>query len=127
MAGIKNKIVQTYEECHRITEEGELQKKCSVHDRYFPEEDPWFSCTEEYYYKIKNKTDCLGSWCKRCSIKKSQASYTKTEETIAYKHDHYLNNVERYYNNRNASNLRNPEKKRKEKEKKIGGIKIQYQ
>lgn len=72
MAGIKNKIVQTYEDCHRITEEGELQKKCSVHGIYSPDEDPWFSCTLEYYYKTKNKTDQLGTWCKQCSIKKAE-------------------------------------------------------
>lgn len=113
MAGIKNAIIRTYEECHRVGEHGKLQKKCSIHEIYFPNEDPWLLCTDEYFYKIKNKTDGLGSWCKKCSIKKSQSNYVKDEETIAYKHDHYLNNIEKYYNNRNASNLRNPEQKRK--------------
>jgi hypothetical protein len=72
MAGIKNKIVQTYEDCHRITSEGELQKKCSIHETYSQGEDPWFPCTDEYFYKTKNKTDGLASWCKKCSSLKSQ-------------------------------------------------------
>lgn len=72
MAGIKDNIVQTYGECHKITEEGELQKKCSIHNIYFSEEDPWMSCTEEYFYKTKNKTDGLGTWCKKCSSLKAQ-------------------------------------------------------
>jgi hypothetical protein len=113
LPGIKNKIIQTYEECHRVTENGESQKRCSIHEIYSQGEDPWFPCTNEYFYKTKNKTDGLGSWCKKCSIKKAQSNYVNTEEMTAYKHEHYLNNKEKYYNNRNASNLKNPEQKRK--------------
>ena len=80
MAGIKNKIIQTYEECHRITNKGELQKKCSIHEIYLQGEDPWLPCTDEYYYKTKNKTDCLGSWCKQCSIRKSHEWALKNPE-----------------------------------------------
>jgi len=102
-----------YAENHRVNQNGELEKKCHIHEIYFQGEDSWFPCTSEYFYKVKNKHDGLSCWCKQCSIRKSQARYTKTEETIAYKHDHYLNNIEKYYNNRNASNMRNPEQKRK--------------
>ena len=80
MAGIKNKIVQTYEECHRVTEDGELQKRCSIHDIYSQGEDPWFPCTDEYFYKSKNKTDCLGTWCKQCSVRKSMEWAEKNPE-----------------------------------------------
>lgn len=72
MAGVKNKIVQTYEECHRTTKEGELQKKCSIHEIFSPSESPWLPCTDEYFYKTKNKTDGLGTWCKQCSSRKSK-------------------------------------------------------
>jgi len=60
-----------YEENHRISENEELQKKCSIHETYSQGEDPWLPCTNEYYYKTKNKTDGLVPWCKQCSIRKS--------------------------------------------------------
>lgn len=85
MAGIKNKIVQTYEECHRFTEEGELQKRCSIHNIYLPDKDPWLPCTDEYFYKSKNKTDNLGSWCKKCSIIKSTEFHANDENGKAKK------------------------------------------
>ena len=60
-----------YEENHRINENDELQKKCNIHEEYFHGEDPWFPCTDEYFYKVKNKHDGLGTWCKKCSSKKA--------------------------------------------------------
>jgi hypothetical protein len=58
-----------YEENHRIIN-GELQKKCNKHDIYFPNEEPWFLCTEEFFYTTdKNKTDGLHPECKRCGSK----------------------------------------------------------
>jgi len=80
VAGIKNAIIQTYEECHRVTEGGELQKRCSIHNIFSPEESPWLPCTDEYFYKTKNKTDVLGAWCKKCSIKKSKEWAIKNPE-----------------------------------------------
>ena len=39
---------------------GVLYKKCTKHNLYFPEEDEWFPCTKEYFYKVNtNKTDGL--------------------------------------------------------------------
>jgi len=72
LAGIKNKIILTYEESHKMIEGSELQKKCSIHEIYCQEESPWFPCTDEYFYKVKNKTDCLSPWCKKCSSLKAR-------------------------------------------------------
>lgn len=59
-----------YEENHREVNDV-LEKKCNIHDIYTPDENPWLPCTDEYFYKTKNKTDCLSPWCKQCTIKKS--------------------------------------------------------
>jgi len=57
-----------YQENHRITNEGEIQKKCNKHHILFPNEDPWMSCTEEYFYKTAhNKRDGLRPDCKECT------------------------------------------------------------
>jgi 5-methylcytosine-specific restriction endonuclease McrA len=71
-----------YEENHRITEEGELQKKCIIHNIYSPEDkSSWFSCTEEYFYKNKmNSIDGLHPWCKQCSSKKAQQNQDNNPE-----------------------------------------------
>jgi hypothetical protein len=48
---------------------GVLYKKCTKHNLYFPEEDEWFPCTKEYFYKVNtNKTDGLFPYCKKCDI-----------------------------------------------------------
>lgn len=81
-----------YEENHKISEDGELLKKCSIHDIYSPEdESPWFPCTEEYFYKTKaNKKDGLNTWCKKCSSRKSRKNQLdnpkRTAETLARWH-----------------------------------------
>jgi hypothetical protein len=66
------KIHISYEESHRINKDGLLEKKCSKHYIYYPDEDAWMLCNEEFYYKNKsNKTDGLNTWCKRCTAMKS--------------------------------------------------------
>lgn len=60
-----------YNDNHRILG-GKLQKKCNKHYIYFPNEDPWMPCTDEYFYTSKgNKTDGLHPECKRCCTTKS--------------------------------------------------------
>jgi hypothetical protein len=61
-----------YEENHREVNRV-LEKKCTIHDIYSPEdESSWFPCTNEYFYKTKsNKTDGLSTWCKKCSSRKA--------------------------------------------------------
>ena len=36
-----------YEDNHRVNN-GILEKKCNQHYKWFPEENDWFPCTEEY-------------------------------------------------------------------------------
>jgi len=71
-----------YEENHRITKEGDIQKKCNKHHLHFPDEDPWMLCTEEFFYKTdKNKKDGLHPECKRCCSVRSYAwSLTNPEK-----------------------------------------------
>jgi len=62
----------SYEESHRINENGELEKWCNHHEELFPEENPWMSCTEEYFYKNRtSKRDGLNTYCKKCAKAKS--------------------------------------------------------
>lgn len=53
-------------------------KKCSLHHTHFPEENEWFPCTEEYFYK--NKTG-LYPYCKECTKKKSYESKIRNRES----------------------------------------------
>ena len=56
---------------HKLIE-GIDYKICSIHNKFFPEENPWFPATTEYFYHSENKTDHLHPNCKRCGIKKTQ-------------------------------------------------------
>jgi hypothetical protein len=70
-----------YEENHREIN-GLLEKKCNKHYIYFPDEHPWFPCTEEYYYKNKlNKLDGLQPHCKKCGIEKGTIFYKSNIES----------------------------------------------
>ena len=63
---------KAYNKNHKITEDGEILKLCNKHRLYFPLENEWLSCTEEYFYKNKsNKSDGLNTWCKRCTVQKA--------------------------------------------------------
>lgn len=86
-----------YEENHKTTEDGELLKKCSIHDIYSPEdENSWFPCTEEYFYKAKtNSIDGLSPWCKKCSSRKSRKRIVENfEEYQKYKKQFDIDNKE---------------------------------
>jgi len=59
-----------YEESHRLNDNGELEKKCSKHNVYFPEADPWMPCTEEYFnINQTNTKDGFNSSCRKCASK----------------------------------------------------------
>lgn len=63
MSTVRNRVVIPYEECHRINENGEIEKLCN---RCWD----WFPCTDEYFYKTNIITkDCLFPYCKKCNIK----------------------------------------------------------
>jgi hypothetical protein len=51
---------------------GILEKRCSLHLKYFPNENEWFPCSEDYFYSNKsNKTDGLCPYCKECAKEKA--------------------------------------------------------
>ena len=79
-----------YIENHKL-ENNVLQKKCNHHYIYFPDEDPWFPCTDEYFYKTdKNKTDGLHPECKQCCVKTTQKNYNldrRKELNYGYYHN----------------------------------------
>jgi len=83
-----------YDKEHKIID-GVNYKKCGKHDIHFPEESPWFPCTDKYFYvNNSNGIDGLSPWCKRCSVVRSnintlenydrflqsQVKYRKTEK-----------------------------------------------
>jgi len=79
-----------YEENHREIN-GFLEKKCSKHDIYFPDEDSWFLCTEEYFYKNKSSSrDGLNTWCKKCSSKKAYESIMSDYERFQKNRKKYM-------------------------------------
>jgi len=87
---IRNKY--PYEEYHKEID-GILYKKCVHHQKYFPEENCWFPCTSEYFYKNKkNLSDGLYPECKRCSISKSS-------EWQKDNHEVYKENMRKYNHN----------------------------
>lgn len=72
-----------------------IYKKCSRHKTYFPDEDPWLPCTEEYFHKNKsNGIDGLNPYCKKCNIQKSG----KWQKDNARKHN--ANNRHYYAENK---------------------------
>jgi hypothetical protein len=61
-----------YNDYHKEID-GILYKRCSIHTDFYPNENSWFPCTEDYFYtNSKNKSDGLCPECKQCSVKKSQ-------------------------------------------------------
>ncbi len=73
-----------YEDYHRINDNGELEKKCTLHNEFFPTESEWIPCTTEYFYKNnKNIQDGLHPQCKLCSrIKALQYRAENYEEQL---------------------------------------------
>lgn len=70
MSVTSNRKKLTYEESHKEID-GVIYKRCNQHEEFFQEENPWFPCNDEYFYKNKsNNIDGLYPFCKRCSIQK---------------------------------------------------------
>ena len=70
-----------YLENHRTNDNGELEKHCKRHERFFPEESPWMPCTDEYYYKNSKSTkDGLNTWCKKCASKSAYENHLTNYE-----------------------------------------------
>jgi len=76
---------------HKIINEID-HKICNKHHIHFPEEDPWFPATLEYfYYSECNNTDHLHPSCKKCGVKSSQKrSQEKHEELLPYWREYYF-------------------------------------
>jgi len=70
----------SYEENHRINENEELEKLCSKHYIYFPEESSWFPCNDKYFNKNPTNTkDGLNGLCKKC-LGKNSKKYNKPKK-----------------------------------------------
>lgn len=66
-------IRYNYNEYHKINDMGILEKKCTLHNNWFPEESPWMPCTSEYFHvNEKNSKDGLHPYCKKCGSKKAR-------------------------------------------------------
>jgi hypothetical protein len=61
--------LEHYQKYHKEIN-GELYKCCSKHTEYFPNEDSWFPCTLDNFYK-RNTRDGLSTYCKKCESKKN--------------------------------------------------------
>jgi len=100
-----------YEENHRIVNDI-LQKKCNKHNLYFPDEDPWLPCTEEYYHKNKsNSQDGLNTWCKRCNITKtSNNRLDNIDKRKEYDKINHIKNQDKRNNTGRKWRKENPER-----------------
>jgi len=68
---IERRRQEKYNKTHKIIN-GIDHKFCNTHYEYFPEEDPWFPATLEYYYKnISSNVDGLYPNCKKCGSQKA--------------------------------------------------------
>jgi len=50
-----------------------------LHYIYFPDKDSWFPCNIKYFYKSRNKHDCLSPTCRECEKAKSN-NYNNTHK-----------------------------------------------
>lgn len=63
----KRRRIEYLERSHKIIN-GVNHKICGKHNVHFPDENPWFPCTDEYFYKDKmNSIDGLNTYCKECT------------------------------------------------------------
>lgn len=59
-----------YNKTHKEMD-GIIYKQCSLHKKYFPDEDEWIQMAEEYFYLNKmNGMDGFNTYCKKCTLKK---------------------------------------------------------
>jgi hypothetical protein len=60
-----------------------IYKLCNRHKDYFPNEEEWFPCTDEYFYKNKsNSIDGYYPECKKCEKKKARIWAKNNPEKI---------------------------------------------
>lgn len=89
-----------YDKTHK-TINGVLYKKCSRHHINYPNENEWFLCNTDNFYKWKqNKTDGLASGCKKCDTKEASIrQYKKYHSDTALKeyHREYFLEHQDYY------------------------------
>lgn len=65
-------------------------KICSKHYIHFPEENPWFLATDEYFYtNTTNKIDGLSPWCKRCSSVRAYINILENYDRFLESYDKY--------------------------------------
>jgi hypothetical protein len=78
-----------------------LEKKCNKHYIWFPEEDEWIPCTDEYFYSAKNKHDKLSPTCKKCEVKSSMKNkHENPERTLEHTRKQYKKRG-KYFEQRN--------------------------
>lgn len=100
-----------YEDYHRINDNGNLEKKCVLHSIWFPNENPWFICTNKFFHKnSKNSKDGLHPECKKCASKKARKRNLEHPEEWKASLQKIEQKPERKMNNR----------KRSEKQRKAG-------
>ena len=106
----KNRIY--YEHNHKEID-GTLYKRCSIHKEYFSDEEEWFPCNTDYFYKKNQSKDGLSPYCKVCE---------KTKNT-KYSREH---NDQRYWYNKkylsNPDNLNKINKSVRERRQRDGKV-----
>lgn len=105
----------SYEESHKIVD-GVLYKLCNIHKEYFSNEDPWFVCSNDNFYKSQNSksSDGLFPYCKKCSCKKARDwGKNNKEHRKLYDKTKYKENPNRKYNQATTWNKNNLQKKKK--------------
>lgn len=71
LEAFERKRQEKLEKEHKLID-GVDYKICNSHNINYPDEDPWFPSTTEYFYSNdKNKTDHLYPECKRCTVVRS--------------------------------------------------------
>lgn len=93
---IERRRQEKFNKTHKIIN-GIDHKFCNNHYKYYPEENPWFPATLEYFYQNKtSKVDGLNPYCKKCGSQraiqqwkddpiKHRESHKKYEKTPKFK------------------------------------------
>lgn len=78
---------------HRVNQDGIIERQCGNCKEWLEEN------IENYYFKIKTQT--YSSECKKCSIKRSRKNQLNNpERSKEFKHKHYINNFDKWYDKR---------------------------
>ena len=109
MSEIKSRNSLTYDESHK-TINNKIYKLCSKHREFFPDEDEWLLCTEEYFYKNnKNSIDGLYPYCKKCASQNTMKNRKKNPENTKDSQFRY------YRSDKYRISHRNTERRRRKK------------